>query len=59
MNKFNLGDMVYFLTDLDNTPYMIVSYTTTLDGGDYYTISHNGVSCNVYGLEISKNKNIE
>lgn len=59
MEKFNLGDIVYLLTDKDNEPYMIVSYTITLDGGKYYTLASNGSNINVYELEFSKNKNIE
>ena len=59
MNNFHLGDTVYLITDLDTEPHMIISITTTLDGGKYYTLASNGKHIDCYELEISKTKNIE
>ena len=59
MNNFNLGDIVYLITDLDNDQYMIISITITIDGGKYYTLACRGMHVDCYELEFSKNKNIE
>jgi hypothetical protein len=50
--KFNLGDIVCFMTDDDQNKYLIYAYVIDIDGTIMYRISRNGTVDTAHHYEI-------
>lgn len=56
-NKFEIGDIVYFITDVEQLPRMVTGilvYNETID----YEVSYNQSCCYASEIEISKEKTV-
>lgn len=56
-NKYNLGDLVYLKTDVDQELRMVTAIQVCLDKGMIYSLSLGANETKHYELEISKTKN--
>lgn len=50
--KFNLGDMVMYITDEDERSYLLYAYLINVNGDIRYCITRNGDSTTVLDFEI-------
>lgn len=56
-NKFNLGDMVYILSDADQNEYQII-YILVTPIGLIYGVSKGGEVVDCYEIELSATKKV-
>jgi uncharacterized phosphosugar-binding protein len=54
-NKYNIGDIVYIVTDVDQLPCMVTSLEVTSKDVLYH-VSRNGLNTVMYDMELSKEK---
>ena len=52
---FDIGDIVYLKTDVDNLPYLVIGIMIR-QHGVVYQLSQGAYVSNHYGFEISKEK---
>ena len=52
---FDIGDIVYLKTDVDNLPYLVIGIMIR-QHGVIYQLSQGSYVSNHYGFEISKEK---
>ena len=57
-NKFNLGDIVYLKTDIDQRARIITAIKVRINDLIIYELSYTDVTTNHYEVEISSEKNI-
>jgi hypothetical protein len=57
-NKFNLGDIVYLKTDIDQRARIITAIKVRINDLIIYELSYTDVTTNHYEVEISNEKNI-
>ena len=55
--KFGLGDIVYFKTDREQLPRMVIGMFFFM-GGIVYELSYNGERVSAYEIELTKDKDI-
>lgn len=53
---FELGEVVYLITDEDQSPYMIIGITFTLDEGHYYILENEERNINAYERQLQNVK---
>lgn len=54
--RFNIGDIVYSITDIDQKPGMITEINLTANGGVTYIVQRDTIRCVFYGEELSTEK---
>jgi len=57
-NKFNLGDIVYLKTDIDQRARIVTGIKVRMNDLIIYELSYTDVTTNHYEVEISNEKNI-
>lgn len=57
-NKFNIGDVVYINTDVDQTPHTIIAITVYSDNYHTYKLNSKDDCSDYRDYEISYEKNV-
>lgn len=57
-NKFNIGDLVYIVTDTDQNPQQVTQIVVTQSGLVYHISGNSGIQ-QVYDFELSYDRNTE
>lgn len=57
-NKFNIGDIVYLVTDPEQTPRMITAIWVYASGNLRYELSYSEHSTSHYECEITPERNV-
>jgi len=56
-NKFNIGQTVYLVTDIDQNEWMVTSITVS-PNGILYNCSFGTINAGCYDIELSANKDV-
>jgi hypothetical protein len=57
-NEFNIGDIVYFKTDVEQLPRIVTQITICGNGSILYGCSYSELQSSHYAIELSKEKDI-
>lgn len=58
-NLYNLGQIVYLVTDSEQLPRMVTCIKFSLDGGIMYTLTNGTQDTDHYQSEIMQERNME